>query len=80
MIGTLGAGSVSSIGRWKCLMATNIITIISSILSLFYSNVILLCAGRFLYGLAIGGYTVFSAKYVIECAPKEISGPTGALL
>lgn len=38
-----------------------------------------LCVGRFIYGLSVGGFSVFCPKYIAETAPIEIKGPAGAL-
>ena len=35
--------------------------------------------GRFLYGVACGGFSVFCPKYISEVAPVELKGPAGAL-
>ena len=34
--------------------------------------------GKFFTGVAAGGYNVFCPKYIMEVAPKEISGSAGA--
>lgn len=46
---------------------------------MFYTNFAVFNIGRFIYGVAVGGFSVFSNQYVSEIAPKEISGPAGAL-
>ena len=77
-IGALFAGPVASIGRWKCLIYTNIIVILGCSLTLI-ENWPCLCIGRFLYGVAAGSFSVFCPKYVSEVAPVEIKGPAGSL-
>jgi len=46
---------------------------------MLYTNYALFNVARFFYGLAIGGFSVFSNQFVSEIAPKEISGPAGAI-
>ena len=79
-IGALSAGIVVKYGRLKCLIASNIILIIGCFCQIFYMNFGLFNVGRLLYGLAVGGFSVFSNQYVSEIAPKEISGPAGSLM
>jgi len=59
-------------------MITNVIVVIGCSLTLI-NNLLSLYAGRFLYGIAAGCFSVFCPKYISEVAPKEISGPAGAL-
>lgn len=83
-IGALFAGPFASYGRWKCILATNGLVLIGSLLVILAfrmetgtaSNVILY-TGRFFYGLACGSYSVFCPKYIAETAPVEIKGPAG---
>jgi MFS family permease len=35
--------------------------------------------GRFLYGIACGGFSFFCPKYISEVAPNEVKGPAGSL-
>lgn len=79
-IGSLSAGIVVKYGRLKCLIVSNIILIIGCFLQIFYTNFGLFNVGRLLYGLAVGGFSVFSNQYVSEIAPKEVSGPAGSLM
>lgn len=73
------AGPVAHIGRWKCLILCNLIAIIGGTFSLIYSQFLLLCFGKFLYGVACGGFSFYCPKYIGECSPKEISGPSGSM-
>lgn len=77
-IGALFSGPVMKIGRWKCIMLTNILVLSGSVLSVF-QNMFCLYAGRFLFGMAAGAFTVFCPKYISEVAPIEVKGPAGAL-
>ena len=66
-------------GRWNCLIWANVLTIASCGIQMVYKNFAVFNIGRVLYGLAVGGFSVFSNCYVSEFAPKEISGPAGAI-
>lgn len=79
-VGALGAGMVVKYGRLKCLIMANFLTIVSCAIQVFYKNFALFNVGRFLYGLAVGGFSVFSNQYVSEIAPTEISGPAGSMM
>lgn len=78
--GALAAGVFVQYGRLKCLIISNIICIAGCALQITYKNYTLFNIGRVLYGLAVGGFSVFSNQYVSEIAPKEISGPAGSLM
>ena len=77
-IGALFSGSIAGIGRWNCLMLTNVILVIGASFTLV-DEYQMLCIGRFIYGLSVGGFSVFCPKYIAETAPIEIKGPAGAL-
>jgi len=78
-VGALIAGPVAGIGRWKCIIICNTIAIIGGAFTLFYHNFYLLCIGKFLYGMACGGFSFYCPKYIGECSPKEVSGPAGSM-
>ena len=40
---------------------------------------VVLCIGRFIYGISVGAFSVFCPKYISETAPIEVKGPAGAL-
>jgi MFS family permease len=72
------AGPFLGIGRWKCIMIANVFVIVGAGLTLtpyWYPFLI----GRFLYGVATGGFSCFCPKYISEVAPTEVKGPAGAL-
>jgi len=77
-IGALFSGPLMKIGRWKCILLTNIFVIAGAGSTLVF-NVSMLMIGRFLYGIACGCYSVFCPKYISETAPVEVKGPAGAL-
>lgn len=77
-VGALFSGPLSSIGKHKCLLLTNVIVIIGSGLTLI-QNYPCLLAGRFLYGVASGAFSVFCPKYIAETSPIEVKGVAGSL-
>ena len=77
-IGSLFSGYLAFIGRWICLHIANAVIVFGAILTLI-PNFGSLCAGRFVYGVGVGGFSVFVPKYIAETAPTEIKGPAGAL-
>lgn len=60
-------------------MAMNALVVVSSIVSVFYTSIVALYISRVVFGVAVGGYSVFCPKFINEVSPKEISGATGAL-
>ena len=59
-------------------MITNVLLIIGVTLTLI-DDFTFLCVGRVIYGLSVGGFSVFCPKYIAETAPIEVKGPAGAL-
>jgi predicted MFS family arabinose efflux permease len=59
-LGALFGGKLVNYGRWKCLISSNLLVIVSSCAQLVYSNYPVFCIGKFFYGVAIGGFSVFS--------------------
>ena len=83
-LGALFAGPFAKYGRWKCIIMTNIFVILGSIICVVadqiddkITSLIILIAGRFIYGLACGSFSFFCPKYISETSPVEIKGPTG---
>lgn len=80
MLGALLAGLIAPLGRWKCLIICNVMIVIGSSFCLMYkTNFNMFVMGRFLFGMANGGFTCFCPKYISETSPKELSGPAGAM-
>ena len=77
-VGALGAGPLLGMGRWWCLLLTNLLVIGGSGLCLI-ENYTSLLIGRFIFGMATGGFSVFCPKVISEVAPTEIKGPAGSL-
>ena len=59
-------------------MMMNIFTIIGAFMTLIDHTGIFVM-GRFLYGVACGGFSVFCPKYIAEASPIELKGPAGCL-
>jgi MFS family permease len=76
-IGALFSGSIAFLGKWNCIMISNVILIIGVGLTLV-PNFYVLCVGRGIYGMSVGAFSVFCPKYISETAPVEIKGPAGA--
>lgn len=76
--GSFAAGPMSAKGKWFGVIAMGVVSLLGGGASLVYSNYYAVLVGKFLTGFAAGGYNVFCPKYIMECAPKEISGPAGA--
>lgn len=77
-VGALFSGAIAGLGRWNCLMVCNAVLVAGAALTLV-DEFPVLCIGRFIYGLSVGGFSVFCPKYIAETAPIEIKGPAGAL-
>jgi len=77
-IGALFSGPLMAIGRWKCIMLTNLLVLSGSVLSVV-PNIWCLSLGRFLFGMSAGAFTCFCPKYISEVSPVEVKGPAGAL-
>ena len=82
-IGSFFAGPLAKIGRWKCLIFTNIFVIVGSILCLVPKeisfNFYIFVIGIFIFGISSGSFSVFCTIYINEMAPLEIKGSAGAI-
>ena len=56
---------------------TNLIVIVGAGLSLI-KNIPAIVAGRFLYGLAAGIFSVYVPAFINELSPTELRGPLGS--
>jgi MFS family permease len=65
-------------GKRKMFLVMNLFVVLGSALSLI-DNMTVICVGKFLYGIAAGGMTVYSPNYINEIAPTELKGPLGAI-
>lgn len=77
-VGALFSGPALGLGRWNCIVITNLFVVIGCSLTLV-DNLHSLYIGRFLYGIAAGCFSVFCPKFISETAPTEVKGPAGAL-
>jgi len=59
-------------------MMTNVIVIIGAGMTLV-PNFYVFLIGRFLYGVASGGFSCFCPKYISEVSPTEVAGPAGGM-
>ena len=76
-IGALFSGNIAFLGKWNCIIISNVILVIGVALTLV-PNFYVLCVGRAIYGISVGAFSVFCPKYIAETAPVEIKGPAGA--
>ncbi len=90
-IGSISAGAFAKYGKVKCIHITNLITIAGCILiiasgpyglKLDYPTdgtkyLPMLFAGRFIYGVGSGCFTVFTNSFISEISPNELKGPMG---
>lgn len=77
-IGAFFSGGIAFLGKLKCIYITNAVLVVGVCLT-FIDDFVALCVGRFIYGIAVGSFSVFCPKYIAETAPIEVKGPAGAL-
>lgn len=77
-VGAIFSGPIAQIGKWNALMLTNIVVCIGSGVVLI-ENEWAIVAGRFIYGMASGSFSVFVPLFLNETAPIEIKGPIGVM-
>lgn len=77
-VGALFSGSIAFLGRWNCILIANAV-LVAGVCCTFVDVFWVLCVGRFIYGVAVGAFSVFCPKYIAETAPIEVKGPAGAL-
>ena len=58
---------------------TNLLMTVAIAICVVNFNVWVLLAGRFLWGLSIGAFTVFVPKFITETSPTELKGPLGGV-
>ena len=80
MISAISAGFfMQRFRKWNMLVAMNVLLIVGSAISL-YDNMYVICLGRFLFGLASGGFTVYAPTFTHESVPTEYKGIFSLLL
>jgi MFS family permease len=76
-IGSLTSGPFMRFGKKNCIHVTNLIIIIGCSLTLIKIKEVV-AAGRFLFGLAAGAFSVFVPSFINEITPTELKGPFGS--
>ena len=72
-IGSLFSGPFQRFGKKTCIHATNLILIIGCGLTLVHIKEVVV-AGRFLFGLTAGAFSVFVPSFINELSPTEMKG------
>lgn len=76
-IGSLTSGPFMRYGKKNCIIASNFIIVIGCALTLVKVKEVVV-AGRFLFGLATGAFSVFVPSFINEVTPTELKGPIGS--
>jgi MFS family permease len=76
--GAFGAGPFTKFGKKNCIHVTNLFVIIGCGLQLIKSIGTVL-AGRFIFGVSTGAFSVFVPSFINEITPTELKGPYGAI-
>jgi MFS family permease len=76
-IGSLTSGPFMKYGKKNCILVTNVIVIIGASLTLVKIKEVV-AAGRFIYGLGAGAFSVFVPSFINEITPTELKGPFGS--
>jgi MFS family permease len=80
MFSALSAGYfMNKFGKWSLIMSMNVLVILGSALTLI-DNMYVICAGRILLGLAMGGFSVYCPNFINDTVPTELKGPLGAFI
>ena len=78
-LGSLFSIGLIFFGRRNCILFTNVLIIIGSVMGMFPKIDVMFKISRFIFGLGGGSYGVFCVKYLNEVAPIEIKGSLGGL-
>lgn len=77
-VGSLTCGPfVNIFGKQKCILGANIILAIGCGMTQVRIKEVL-AAGRFIYGLSVGAFSVFVPSFINELTPTELKGPFGS--
>lgn len=78
-VGSLVAGPpAETYGKLKCMHASNALVVLGCLMTLI-KNEYWILAGRFVFGLATGAFSVFVPSFINELAPTEMKGALGSL-
>jgi MFS family permease len=78
-IGSIFAGApAAKIGKLKCIHGANVLVGLGCALTLI-ENEYWILAGRFIFGLATGAFSVFVPSFINELSPNELKGYLGSL-
>ena len=78
-IGSIACSKLLDMPKIRGLLLLNAILVFGVGITLVGYSMVIICIGRFFWGIAYGAFTVMCAKYVSEICPNELSGPFGAL-
>jgi MFS family permease len=78
MISALSGSFFMRFGKWTMILVCNMIMIIGSAITL-YDNIWVILAGKFIVGLAIGGFTVYCPNFIYEIVPGELKSQVGGI-
>jgi MFS family permease len=78
MTACLCAPSLMGFGKWRMILATNIVVIVGAGVCMV-NNFYVICIGRFILGMSAGAFTVFVPKFVNELSPVEMKGFYGSI-
>ena len=76
-IGSLTAGPFTKYGKKNCIHITNLLLVIGCGMTLVKSKEVV-AAGRFIFGLTTGAFSVFVPSFINEVTPTELKGPIGS--
>lgn len=76
-IGSLTAGPFTKYGKKNCIHFTNLLLVIGCSLTLVKVKEVV-AAGRFIFGLTTGAFSVFVPGFINEVTPTELKGPIGS--
>lgn len=76
-IGSLASGPFTKYGKKTCIHAANALLILGCTLTLVKVKAVV-AVGRFIFGLAAGGFSVFVPSFINELTPTELKGPFGS--
>jgi MFS family permease len=76
-VGSLGSAPFTRFGKKNCILINNILLMIGCGLTLVQMKEVV-AAGRFIFGLTGGAFSVFVPSFINEITPTELKGPFGS--